>query len=379
MSDAPIWGSFERNTGTWTPYSRGESSQIEAAYARGDETISLPTCFNAVLHFNRSGGHHHQLTPAVGSKPPGFRSVLRGTAGQKVPLYWWDVGSSRLWRLETPPDATQYVQEVQIEPPEEAEQYCWQWCDLVGAEIQHAVELNWHGYAAEHGDEIERAWTQNTSLQLTVGLTQYQIGGWQGSYGTQRNLTTGCTRQIRRGRYTVESTTPEAYRDDSCALCTELFADTPSWPIRRTPCNHAFHYTCLQHILRQGGRANRCPMCRQSLAGMPLRESSRESSLRERSDDERSLSSLSSLSLGVPVSRNGSASSAAGASREASANLDEFQASGMSGWGQGGYAFNPSPSRAQNTAQNTGPSSPQGRGSSGGTLPASYEYWERFS
>jgi hypothetical protein len=60
MSTPWVWGSFERNTGTWTPYSAAENAAIEDAFARGDPSIDLPTCFNAVLHFNRSGGHHHQ-------------------------------------------------------------------------------------------------------------------------------------------------------------------------------------------------------------------------------------------------------------------------------------------------------------------------------
>ena len=63
---------------------------------------------------------------------------------------------------------------------------------------------------------------------------------------------------MRRGRFTFIDTTPGSLVDDSCALCTESFADTPQWPGRRTPCNHAFHYTCLQHILRQRAGAPRC-------------------------------------------------------------------------------------------------------------------------
>ena len=78
-----VWGSFERNTGTWCPYPDPE--KIEAAYARGDGSIFLPECFNATLHFDRTPPqrpghvvHHHQKTAAVGAKPAGFRSVLRG-------------------------------------------------------------------------------------------------------------------------------------------------------------------------------------------------------------------------------------------------------------------------------------------------------------
>ena len=44
----PIWGSFERNTGTWTPYSRAESESIEATFAAGVAEIEVPSCFNAV-------------------------------------------------------------------------------------------------------------------------------------------------------------------------------------------------------------------------------------------------------------------------------------------------------------------------------------------
>lgn len=270
----PIWGSFERNTGTWTPYSAVENELIEASYQNRAPSAEVPTCFNAVVHFNYGGGaqdFHHQMTPAVGSKPPGFRSVLRGTVGQKVTLYWWD--EARMWRLDYPPTAPQYVQEVGIQPPPNSAdvggpEYHWQWCDLTGSAIKDAVEVNWHPYASEHSEEIEQAWTRGERLQLTIGLTGYSIGDWQGSYGTQRNLTTNCVRQVRRGRFTVMDSTPGSLVDDSCALCTELFTDTPQWPIRRTPCGHAFHYTCLQHILRRPGRENRCPMCRRSLRDM---------------------------------------------------------------------------------------------------------------
>ena len=107
----PIWGSFEvrarpcdartsvfislpspacscaqRNTGTWTPYSVAENRLIESAFHSGVATVEVPTCFNAVVHFNRAGGYHHQMTPAAGTKPPGFRSVLRGTAGESATL-----------------------------------------------------------------------------------------------------------------------------------------------------------------------------------------------------------------------------------------------------------------------------------------------------
>lgn len=297
----PIWGSFEvrrflfpsfsitrmrshnnifplsqRNTGTWTPYSSTESANIEAAFGGTALTISVPTCFNAVVHFERHGGNHHQMTPAVGTKPPGFRSVLRGRAGQKATLYWWD--DQRLWRLEAPVNGPiTHTQEVVITPPADTgeAQFTWQWCDLVGRAAGDAREINWHPYSAEQGAEVEDAWTRGVEKEVTIGLTAYRIGSWQGAYGIQKNLTTGVERQVRRGRFTVLASTPADYVDESCALCTEKFSDTPEWPIRRTPCNHAYHWTCLQHILRQRvGQPPKCPMCRASLAGMSAGSSS---------------------------------------------------------------------------------------------------------
>lgn len=269
-----VWGSFERNTGTWTPYSTAENQVIEAAFVSGQPSVDVPSCFNAVVHFNRNPGrnqHHHQMTPVVGSKPAGFRSVLRGSVDQRVILYWWEskyTGTTAMWRLDEPP-TVQHMQEVTIEPPADASgvpEYVWQWCDLTGSAIGNAVEMNWHSYAEEHGEAIEQAWSQRTELELVIGLTSYTIGGWNGIYGIQKNNATGWERQVRRGRFALEQSTPEAYRADSCALCTELFTDTPQWPIRRTPCGHAFHYTCLQQIIGRGGQQKRCPMCRHSLA-----------------------------------------------------------------------------------------------------------------
>ena len=106
----PIWGSFERNRGTWTPYSADETAAIEDAFARGHQSINLPTCFNATIHFNQIGGHHHQTTPAVGSKPEGYRSVLRGKAGMKATLHH----DGSMWRLELPNFHKGHEQQVEI-------------------------------------------------------------------------------------------------------------------------------------------------------------------------------------------------------------------------------------------------------------------------
>jgi hypothetical protein len=83
------------------------------------------------------------MTPAVGSKPPGFRSVLRGRAGDKATLYWWE--DQRLWRLEHPvAGPITHTQQVLIHPPAETDAFAWQWCDLTGRDAADAREINWH-------------------------------------------------------------------------------------------------------------------------------------------------------------------------------------------------------------------------------------------
>ena len=144
----------QRNTGTWTPYSTSENAAIEAAWNSGAPEHSVPTCFNAVVHFSRDGGQHHQMTPAVGTKPAGFRSVLRGEAGQAATLFWWE--EQRLWRLEQP-DIVTHTQEVYVCPPAQSESFTWQWCDLTGRAASEAREINWHPYAPDHGAEVEAA------------------------------------------------------------------------------------------------------------------------------------------------------------------------------------------------------------------------------
>ena len=54
--------------------------------------------------------------------------------------------------------------------------------------------------------------------------------------------------------------------EEACGLCTERFDDTPYWPVHRTPCSHAFHYSCIQHILvGRSQAARKCPLCRTQL------------------------------------------------------------------------------------------------------------------
>jgi hypothetical protein len=313
-----VWGSFERNTGTWCPFA--ETAAVEAAFQRGAPSIFLPTCFNATVHFGE-GGKCYQTTPAVGPKPAGYRSVLRAVPGQKVFLHWWT--DAKMFRLDCPTN-NQALQGSEATIPRElpscsAAGAVWQWCDLTGPDAGNAIETNWHDYDPEDSAAIEEAYSaRRESLPLCIGVTNYIIRGFNGAYAVQHNTRTNVDRLTRRitsvsheahssMRSSISAADPAsasasaaaeaaAQRDalaaETCALCTERFEDKPHWPVRaalargrgapqplpqtpttptrrqvrKTICGHFFHATCLQHITTNASSsARRCPMCRHLL------------------------------------------------------------------------------------------------------------------
>ena len=130
----------------------------------------------------------------------------------------------------------------------------WQWCDLTGPEASNVIETNWFDFAPEDSAAIEEAYTaRRDSLQLCVGVTNYIIRGFNGSYAVQHNERTNVDRLTRRitsvsheahssMRSSISAADPasaaasaaaeaEAQRDvlaaETCALCTERFEDKP--------------------------------------------------------------------------------------------------------------------------------------------------------
>ena len=63
------------------------TQEIEESYQCGRPTIFLKECFNATVTLTEP---YKQNTPAVGSKPSGYRSVIRGFPGQTIKIYWWN-------------------------------------------------------------------------------------------------------------------------------------------------------------------------------------------------------------------------------------------------------------------------------------------------
>lgn len=272
-SAAVVWGSFERNTGTWCPYP--DSAKIEAAYQRGAVDVFLPECFNAHVHFNRMGPHHHQTTPAVGAKPAGYRSVLRGTPGDQALLYFHlDAGLGGMWRLD-PPASRGQTQQVEVVAASATATQLWQWCDLTGSDIATAKENNWHTYDAAISADLEAGRAAGrASVQFVVGISTYVVGEFSGAYAVQRNSASGARRMVRRyvsglappPAEQLSETDQAALAGDSCGLCTEPFTEHPQWPVTRTNCGHAFHHTCLGQLLQMDTARRKCPLCRVPLA-----------------------------------------------------------------------------------------------------------------
>ena len=211
------WGSFERNTGAWCPFT--EQDAIEAAYQANEASIHLPACFDATVHFSEP--HCFQRTPAVGSKPSGFRSVLRGEVtlnlplkspcdpltaashrfevGSVVRLHYW--ASSKTFRLDAPTnEPPSYVVDVKIEAAPQERPVTWQWLDLPPSALASAMDLNWHSFAPEHSEAIEQASRATMGrVEIIIGLTKYVIQNFNGAYAEQRNERTGARRSVRRG------------------------------------------------------------------------------------------------------------------------------------------------------------------------------------
>ena len=253
------WGSLEPIQGKLDIYEA--SPQIETAYQNGRSSIYLESCFNATVFFTEP---FHQKTPAVGGKLAGYRSVIRGTIGQTFTVYF-HTDKNRWYTTPTDYDTQTKditIEEVQFNIP------VWQWCDLDEDKTHYARDKNWHNYSEELNSTIETAYTSHqSSINIPIGVTQYIIHSFTGTYAIQENTHTHSKKRIRRGdKPYQEVVLPDNLQDESCALCMERFVDTPTFPTRKTACGHTFHYTCINAYKVRETYNPVCPMCRTALS-----------------------------------------------------------------------------------------------------------------
>jgi len=248
------WTSFDPNTGNQQPYM--DTNLIEEAFLADKSSIYLEKCFNATIYLTYP---QYQTTPAVGSKPIGWRSVMRGTVGTNITIYW-DTTMEK-WTIYS--DQYSHTKQLTIEAYKPTP-VAWQWCDREYHASHHCGDKNWHNYSTEINAIIEDAYqTRIDHIDINVGLTGYRIRSFSGTYAIQENIKTGIVRMIRRSHILPAShCLPDELSDESCALCLESFSETLDFPIRKTQCGHYFHWTCLNSYKQHG---HRCPMCRQNL------------------------------------------------------------------------------------------------------------------
>ena len=217
MNNEHIWGSIERNQGTWCPYSTEESLKIEESYICNDHQVYLETCFGAIVYFSREEDLHYQLTPQSGKKKQGFRSVHRGKLGDQITLYW-NTEFSRWDKTMNSQFCCSKVITIDQQPIEDS--FIWQWCDLENEKYENALEGNWHPFSQETSELIETAYCSENHATIEIGLAQYNVGDWHEVYGVQTNLESGVKRRIRKGRTKCSLPIPTECVGEMCAFCT---------------------------------------------------------------------------------------------------------------------------------------------------------------
>ncbi len=246
--------------------------KIQKSHVEDKKTCELgANCFNATIIFSPSSWIPIlQKTPAVGSKPPGCRSVRLVTHGDitvtayKIPKFGWSLYSSPECRES---------KIVNIKYNKGDERSFWQWCSEL--DIQKATESSWIYYSDEDQERIENAFQSNECLvQINVGLTAIEIHFSSGSsvYHTQTRTSENGprTRWVRRvllsnlEKSEIVTKLEAEQKKDICALCLSEFGDTLLSPTRKLSCGHVFHGMCIQMNIERGH--NTCPLCRQIIS-----------------------------------------------------------------------------------------------------------------
>ena len=259
-------------------YPSESQDKLRRAREEGRRIVDLgPSCFNAMIRLDFEGagledGFHFQTTPPQHDKQGGVRSVAFVPDGvTAVPVFFVD----GRWTLHQNPRAETVFYHPTPEVPTEVR---WEWSSQVN--LARAREVDWIPYAPEASDELEAAWlrvrrgeTSAETVSLCTGQSTKAVHVVPAStFFEQRDARTGNRRWVRRSFRTKRECDDKrdameqraaSYAEDSCAICTEAFSDTPHWPLVTTACGHPFHACCLQECKTRTGPT--CPLCRASV------------------------------------------------------------------------------------------------------------------
>lgn len=144
----------------------------------------------------------------------------------------------------------------------------WEWCRIPAADPDSVPADMWGVYGHEQDCAIELAFRAGSpSVQITVGIRNYEISFFGASYGKQEDKKARKRRLVRRQMVSEEKrrdaltgVVASEMADGECGICCESFSDTLAVPVVRLPgCGHSFHGACVQHIADKRGP---CPFCR---------------------------------------------------------------------------------------------------------------------
>ena len=257
--------------GRLSAYPAQSQEQLKSSMRRGENVIVDlgPSCFNALVHLDVCGGEHHQTTPARGEKAVGHRSVTYVPEGTDAITVYKVAG---LWVLHT--RGRPYTSTLVQAPPEVPSEIQWEWS--IQVDLRHARENDWIPFCEDASTALEAVWSRvqssatAESLSVATGQsTKIVLIEPRSVFFKHRDAYTNNRRWVRRSCRTLAEcrekknameTRAQGFSDDSCAICTETFIETPHWPVVKTACGHPFHACCLQECKARGEA--RCPLCR---------------------------------------------------------------------------------------------------------------------
>lgn len=236
---------------------------------KNGESIFLGAdCFNATVHLK--DGKYSQTTPSCSRihKINGFRSVAFLENGS-IDIYK-NTNDNR-WYFYKNNFEVKRLNNEHVRYP--ATSFIWQWSSRVGTDVGAIKENDWVSYSEDDSSQIEVSFqdTNRKSTDIAIGMKNYEIQFIQDDNSSNRSvyalqIDKSNPRRVRLCRRAMRAPTKFELPDNSetCALCTEDFADTPHIPWLKTSCQHHFHAVCFDRM-KTSSTVLKCPLCRTTL------------------------------------------------------------------------------------------------------------------
>lgn len=236
---------------------------------KNEDSVFLgPDCFNATIHLKDC--KYSQTTPSCSriGKIKGFRSV---TFLNDSSINIYKNVQDKRWYFYQQNFEFKTLTTENVRHP--AKYFIWQWSSRVGTDVSSIKENDWISYSEDDSSQIEGNF-QNTnigSINIAIGMKMYEITFLKDDNSSKRSvyalqIDKNNTNRIRLCRRAMRARTkfnlPE--NSETCAVCTEDFADTSHMPWSKTSCGHYFHAVCYDRM-KTSSQHLKCPLCRTDL------------------------------------------------------------------------------------------------------------------